>query len=143
MTIEDVDNLLCQLLAGELVRPNDRCALITQVYTRIRNGEKGDDLPIAMEELGCDYDRACSAVFVGSTGEALALLRAALMTKGQYLELQQEMAALDLSIAKGEETEATDRRLAEIDKLLDDSPWTYCPDRGCIVKAESQAKSPT
>ena len=136
MTIENVDEILCRLIDGHQVNDKDRVDLITHVYQRICKGEQGDDLPIAMEELGCNYDKACEAVFTGKTAEALSLLQSALMTKEQFLQLQRELEGLELAGAKGEDTGLTEKRVVEIDNLLENSPWTLCPDRGCIAKSD-------
>lgn len=57
------------------------------------------------------------------------------MTKDRYLQLQSELEGLELSLAKGEETDATDFRIREIELLMEHSPWTLDPDDGCIPKA--------
>lgn len=56
------------------------------------------------------------------------------MTKDRFLQLQSELEGLELSIAKGEETDATDFRIREIELLMEHSSWTLHPDDGCIAK---------
>lgn len=60
-----------------------------------------------------------------------------MMTKDRFLQLQSELEGLELSIAKGEETDATDFRILEIELLMEHSPWTLHPDDGCIHKANT------
>lgn len=50
------------------------------------------------------------------------------ITQERYRALQAELEGLELSIAKGEETEATDFRIHEIDLLMENSPWMLDPD---------------
>lgn len=57
------------------------------------------------------------------------------MTKEHFLQLQSELETLELSIAKGEESDATDSRVQEIERLMERSPWVLHPDDGCILKA--------
>lgn len=64
------------------------------------------------------------------------------MTKGRFLQLQSELERLELSIAKGEETDAADYRVQEIELLMEQSPWYLHPDEGCMLKAnKSQSAS--
>lgn len=58
------------------------------------------------------------------------------ISKEEYLALQRELEGLRLAIAKGEETDRTDARIAEIEQLMDASPWTLCPDEGCVRKIQ-------
>lgn len=64
------------------------------------------------------------------------------MTKDRFLQLQSELEGLELSIAKGQETEATDFRIQEIEMLMRNSPWTLCPDDGCVPK-DSEPQGPS
>lgn len=54
------------------------------------------------------------------------------MTKEQFLAYQEEMEGIELTIAKGEETEATCKRMAQVEALMDASPWWLHPDHGVI-----------
>lgn len=57
------------------------------------------------------------------------------MAKARFSTLQTELERLEMSIAKGEETDATDFRIQEIELLMENSPWMMCPGNGCILKA--------
>jgi hypothetical protein len=41
-----------------------------------------------------------------------------------------------MAIAKGEESDATDFRIQEIELLMEHSPWELHPDDGCIAKVK-------
>lgn len=56
-------------------------------------------------------------------------------SKEAFLELEREAYSLELAIAKGEETDLTDARLAEIDQLMEKSDWTLSNDYGVIKKS--------
>lgn len=57
------------------------------------------------------------------------------LSKEAFLELQHESDLLELAIAKGEETDLTDARLAEIDQLMKQSDWMLSIDYGVIKKS--------
>lgn len=57
------------------------------------------------------------------------------LSKADFLALQSEVEMLELSIAQGQETDTTDARLTEIDRLMEHSDWVLCPDYGVIRKA--------
>lgn len=59
------------------VRYGSQITLVSEVEDRIKRGEMGDDLPILMEDFGCDYETACDAVFGGDPALALAMLHQA------------------------------------------------------------------
>lgn len=59
------------------------------------------------------------------------------MTKERFLQLQSELESLELCIAKGEETDATDFRIQEVELLMKQSPWMMHPDEGCIAKSDA------
>lgn len=56
------------------------------------------------------------------------------LTKDGFMALQRELENLELAIAKGQETETTDARLAEIVRQMDAGQWAMHPDDGCILK---------
>lgn len=58
------------------------------------------------------------------------------MTKDEFIALSKEMEGLEMSIAKGEDTEQGDARLKEIDTLLENAPWQHDMDTGEVVPAE-------
>lgn len=70
----NIDKILCRMLEGAAVSTEDRAAVVTHVRTRLEAGEQGDDLPIAMEALGVDYDAAVEAVQAANPAAAVALL---------------------------------------------------------------------
>ena len=57
------------------------------------------------------------------------------MTKEQFLALQAEAEQIELAIAQGHDTPETDQRLAEIDRMMNESKWVLIPDEGCVEKA--------
>ena len=57
------------------------------------------------------------------------------ITKEQFLALQAEAEQIELAIAQGHDTPETDQRLAEIDRLMNESKWVLIPDEGCVEKA--------
>lgn len=57
------------------------------------------------------------------------------LSKAAFLALQSEAESLTLSIAQGQETDTTDARLAEIDRLMDDSDWELSHDYGVVKKS--------
>jgi hypothetical protein len=65
-----------------------------------------------------------------------------MMTKERYLQLQSELEDLELSIAKGQETDETDFRIQEIELLMEHSPWVLHPDDGCILKGSFALNQP-
>lgn len=69
-----MDKILCKMMDGLQVTLEERSAVLESIKTRISNGEQGDDIPIAMEALGCNYDAACEAVACGNKDAAIALL---------------------------------------------------------------------
>lgn len=62
------------------------------------------------------------------------------MTSDRYLALQAELEGLELAIAKGQETEATDFRIREVELMMENSPWTIDPDSPAnpVLKADQQ-----
>ncbi len=58
------------------------------------------------------------------------------MTRDRYVALQEELETLELSIAKGQETDATDFRIQVIELLMSKAPWQLCPDEGCIPRVD-------
>ncbi len=61
------------------------------------------------------------------------------LSKTDFIALQSELKMLELSIAQGQETDTTDARLTEIDRLMEHSDWVLCPDFGVIRKAVNGA----
>ncbi|MDH2434797.1 hypothetical protein QCD60_19840 [Pokkaliibacter sp. MBI-7] len=61
------------------------------------------------------------------------------MTQAQYLQLQAEYEQLDLICAMGQETDDTFLRIAELNRLMDHSPWALVPGEGCILKTQWDA----
>ncbi|WP_370458209.1 MULTISPECIES: hypothetical protein [unclassified Cellvibrio] len=57
------------------------------------------------------------------------------LSKQAFLALEREAYSLELAIAKGEETDLTDARLAEIDQLMTQSDWMLSIDYGVIKKS--------
>lgn len=60
------------------------------------------------------------------------------MTPDRYLALQAELEGLEVSIAKGQETDATDFRIREIELMMENSPWMLDPDSPAnpVLKAD-------
>lgn len=58
------------------------------------------------------------------------------MTRDRYVALQEELETLELAIAEGQETDATDFRVQEIELLMSKAPWRLCPDEGCIPRVD-------
>jgi hypothetical protein len=56
---------------------------VVELAERIRRGERGDDIPILMEDAGCDYEQSCDLVFGGRNLDALNILGAAVLTAGK------------------------------------------------------------
>ena len=75
----NVDKIACNLLEGLAVSAEEKCAVIKSLKARLASDERGDDVPILMSALGCDYDAACDAVFSGKTDIALNMLEVALI----------------------------------------------------------------
>jgi hypothetical protein len=73
-----MDKIICNMMEGVEVTPEEREAVATELMARLVNGERGDDVPILMELFGCDYDAACDAVVDGDKEIAKSLLNAAL-----------------------------------------------------------------
>jgi hypothetical protein len=63
------------------------------------------------------------------------------MTKDEFMALLNEQTALELTYARGEETEKTATRLNVIDKLLDASPWEIDMDTSQPVEKKSVDRS--
>ena len=63
---------------------------------------------------------------------------AAEMSEATYLALSTELEGLEMAHAKGQDLPDTYTRMAEIDKLLDASPWTRDMDTGEIVTKAAQ-----
>jgi hypothetical protein len=59
------------------IRSGNELVTLNEVFARLNDGEKGDDLPILLKEFGCDYDEACDAIFGDDHARAIALLEAA------------------------------------------------------------------
>lgn len=105
-----------------------------------------DKVAVRGVEIGCQA-RECRSVDITAV-DNLLLVNAAewerltqnepafadSMSRERFLALQKELEGLELSIARGEETERTDDRIKEIDLLMSVSPWMMCPDEGCIAK---------
>lgn len=72
----NIDRILCRLLEGSSVSEDQRAAVLAHVRQRVEAGEKGDDLPIAMEALGINYEAACKAVQSEDKASQLELLAA-------------------------------------------------------------------
>ncbi|UDM18844.1 hypothetical protein [Vogesella sp. XCS3] len=68
----NIDTILCNLMDGRRVTEDERQAVAASVRARLEAGEQGDDLPIAMSALGCDYDAACNVI---SQGDGMAAVR--------------------------------------------------------------------
>lgn len=71
-----MDNLICKMLEGTEVTFEEQKLVLEHVKARIANGEQGDDIPIAMEALGCNYTDAVEAVSSRDKDAAIALLNA-------------------------------------------------------------------
>ncbi|GJA78133.1 hypothetical protein ACV1DG_23575 [Aeromonas hydrophila] len=56
------------------------------------------------------------------------------MTQEEFMQLQGELEHLELTIAKGEETDNTDSRLKELECLMEDAPWVLIPGEGCLPR---------
>lgn len=54
------------------------------------------------------------------------------MTKEQFLAYQEEMEGIQLTFAKGEETEATSKRMGQVEAFMEVAPWVLHPDHGVI-----------
>lgn len=72
-----MDLIVCKMLERIPVTQKERHMVVEDIKSRLANGECGDDVPIVMEALGCDYSAACEAVFAGKNA-ALTLLDATL-----------------------------------------------------------------
>jgi hypothetical protein len=59
------------------------------------------------------------------------------LTKETFLAMQQELEGLELSIAKGEEHPNVDSRIAELERLMEQSPWTLIPGEGCVPRQQA------
>lgn len=70
----NVDLILCRMAEGKPVTPEEFSLVVEQTRARILRGEQGADLPIAMQDLGCDYDKASDAVLSGNLEAALKML---------------------------------------------------------------------
>lgn len=60
------------------------------------------------------------------------------MAQDRYLALHAELEGLEMSIAKGQETDATDFRIREIELMMENSPWMLDPDSPAtpVLKAD-------
>lgn len=56
------------------------------------------------------------------------------MSKEKYINLQQELEQLELSIAMGQDHDMTDYRIGEIKMMMEYSPWVMHPSYGCVDK---------
>lgn len=59
------------------VRCGSETVKIEDLRVRLRNMEKGDDVPILMNAFGCDYDAACDVVFGDNFDAAVTMLEQA------------------------------------------------------------------
>lgn len=59
------------------------------------------------------------------------------LTQETFLAMQQELEGLELSIAKGEEHPNVDSRIAELERLMEQSPWTLIPGEGCVPRQQA------
>ena len=50
------------------------------------------------------------------------------------MQLLGELEHLELTIAKGEETDNTDSRLKELESLMENAPWILIPGEGCLPR---------
>lgn len=57
------------------------------------------------------------------------------ITKEEFLAMQAEIESIEMSIAKGEETDHSDARLRELYERMEESPWEFAPDEGVIEKS--------
>jgi hypothetical protein len=69
------------------------------------------------------------------------------MDKDVYLKLQTQLERMGSEIAQGRELPDHDLIMAEMERLMDASPWTLHPDHGCVLAAdlpglEAQADKP-
>lgn len=55
--------------------------------------------------------------------------------KQEFLAMQAEIESIEMSIAKGEETEQSDARLRELRERMEGSPWELDPDEGFREKS--------
>jgi len=82
------------------VRHGSEVAEANDVFERLARGEMGDDLPIVMEGLGCNYDAACDAVFGGKFEVASAMLRQAVKPAQGPVVKNSEAEALSREVPK-------------------------------------------
>lgn len=75
----DIDRIACRIAEGQEVSQEERDEVVINIKARIENGEIGDDLPILMGMIGCDYDEACDAVFSEDRKTAHELIDAAVL----------------------------------------------------------------
>lgn len=54
------------------------------------------------------------------------------ITKEDFLALQRELESLEMDIARGQETESTDSRIAEIEAVMASAPWQLNMDTGKV-----------
>lgn len=69
-----MDKIICKMMECLPVTMEERYAVAEDLKARIANGEQGDDIPIVMEVLGCDYESAHAAVVSGDKDAVMALL---------------------------------------------------------------------
>lgn len=69
-----MDKIICKMMECLPVTLEERNAVVEDLKARIANGERGDDVPIVMEVLGCDYESAHAAVVSGDKDAVMALL---------------------------------------------------------------------
>lgn len=59
------------------IRTGNEVVTLQEVLQRIAGQEQGDDLPIVMNDFGCNYDAACDAIFQARFDHARELLLSA------------------------------------------------------------------
>lgn len=59
------------------------------------------------------------------------------MTKATYLLLQAREEEMEAAAARGQDcTAGFDEERAEIEELMNASPWTLHPDHGCVLRSD-------
>lgn len=68
------NHIIANITDKKEVSAADRFLVLDELETRIKSGGAGDDIPILMEIMGCDYELACQHVFSGNVDASLQML---------------------------------------------------------------------
>jgi len=109
-----------------------------ELVGRLTAGEKGEDIPVLMEEFGCDYEKSCELVFSGRHAEASDLLELSwpkITTKEQYMAAGREWEAATWYCDTGgdpADIQCASRRCTAVERALVACPFE-CDEDGVVT----------